>query len=86
MLTAQQAPWLDHHGKVVKLHGHMHFLKVETYKAIDPYAHTVLRVHAIPLSTTQRTFSAAPRCTTHRRAADPCAAHMTSLTHLPHKE
>jgi hypothetical protein len=56
MVTPQQAQWLEHHGKVVTLQGHVHFLQVTTYEAIYPYAHTVLRVHAVPLSTKTRYY------------------------------
>jgi hypothetical protein len=56
MLTAHQAQWLEHHGKVVKLDGHVHMLKVTTHEAIYPYAHTVLRVTATPVSTKTRYY------------------------------
>jgi hypothetical protein len=57
-LNAYQSQWLEHHGKTVKLNGHVHFLKVDTYEAIYPYAHTVLRVHAVPVSTKTRYYKA----------------------------
>jgi hypothetical protein len=56
MLTPHQEKWLEQHGKIVKIEGHSHFLKVTTHEAIYPYAHTVLRVHAVPLSTKTRYY------------------------------
>jgi hypothetical protein len=56
MLTTHQAQWLEHHGKIVKLDGHTHVLKVTTYEAIYPYAHTVLHVAAVPRNTKTRYY------------------------------
>ena len=56
MLTPWQEQWLEHDGKKVRLHGHAHTLKVRSYEAIYPYAHTVLHVSAEPVNKETRYY------------------------------
>jgi len=38
--------WLEHNGKTVKIDNINHILRVDHYKAIYPYPHWVITVHA----------------------------------------
>lgn len=50
MLTPYQEQWFAHNGKEVWIHGYRHTLSVKRSDAIYPYAHTVVRVHAVPVN------------------------------------
>lgn len=38
--------WLEHNGKVVKINGILHILRVDHYEATYPYRHWTITVHA----------------------------------------
>ena len=49
-LNSYNQVWLEHNGKVVVLDNLKYRLEVSTYKAIYPYEHQVISVHAVPVS------------------------------------
>lgn len=42
--------WLDANGKIVKIDGRKHMLRVSTYRAIYPYPENVITVYAEPIN------------------------------------
>jgi hypothetical protein len=49
-LNQYNEQWLQHAGKTVVIGGLKHRIEVNTYRAIYPYEHTVISVHAVPVS------------------------------------